>query len=942
VALLCKELVVQKNKNMRKVFSFILFLSLLTGAYAQNNRAEKTLANQYLRDARIYRADGAFDQSIALLRKAMPIFKKLEMWSKYCRTQNLLSEHYEYEENWDSVKAIQELVLIESVRYLGKNNRFELNAYILLGEVHEKKTEDTLALKYLEEALDLIDRKPVGKQDLRTAVNSQIGTVYFAQAKYIEAQAAFEAAEIASAKKPYAELPVLAKHKFNYAKNLFALKQFDKALVLANESMKLLLPLYGENHAKIAENRILIAEIYAAKGDDLKAEENWTLAAQKLRKQTKNLKTFANIYLSHGNYYKEKGNAVAAKENWNKGIQFLNKEIGAYHPLIADYYQALAELYLEQKESASALNAVTAGLKSIMPITKDPYQVDLASGLFLSATKILQFYLLKQKIHWVNYQEHPQPTELEEILKTFKAAKLLKVIIDLEGGNAQKRNKLYLLEKQIALLAAEAAAARKDKKTLLEALEWERWNWKAYVLSKAWPKVLNRLDQELDEQEKSLATAYQAKLRKWQSAILKNENVDAFHTELNRLTVEYLNLMGHLEKEHPKHYYSFHQMSNLKLDQLEGELKNKAIVVFLQSDGARYYRFQMQEGDWSFKRIDLSNASCSDFLQNAKNPEMEEKAFGVKTSELYQLMMGDLFQKGFPEYLQIITDEGLSHFPFELLTTQSPEGKLKNWPFLFKQTAISYAFSIRDLLEKSPNSSAQDFLVLASNYKDRTPSDYATAKAWAEGHNPANKFRKKFKARILSNFEATETHFREEQLSNFQAVHMNYWVNASQNLPAIYLHYEYDSTYDGRLNLHELPDWSLSLLSLAHLGDSAALWEQQAALLLGLRASGVETVLWPAWEVSPSVSQALLVRYYQYLAEGQPKVKAWQMALVEQLKKQKGSRQLPYYWAAFRLTGHDGVLTIEQKQSFPWAWLGSFVGGFAVLLLVIMFVRKRK
>lgn len=928
-------------RNLIIVFCFLFFVST-EASWAQSRQSQKAKANQYLRDARIYRADGASDQSMALLRRAAPIFKELEIWGKYFRTESLRSKYFEDEEVWDSVKAIQEKILLESVRYLGKNNRFELRAYISLGEVHQKRAEYSLAERYLEEGLSLIDRKPVGKQDLRTEVNSQLGAVYAAEGKLEKALKAFEAAELASEKKPFAELTVIAKHKMQYAESLIKAELYEKALQFASKSLELYQTLYGQGHHKTAEVRILIGRIYAKQGVDKQALETWKIALNSLSKNKKSLPTYKNIFSTQGLFYKERGALDAAKESWKAGILFLEKEIGKHHPMIAGFYELLAETALQEKNIGEANQAIEKGLKALLPFTEDPYSADLSKEPNMSSFQLLNLLKIQQEVEWERYQNSHPKQALKEILRLFEQGQTLSHLLTLEASNAAQRHQAYLLKKEMAILAAVAAAEDQQLSKLLEAIEWSKWNWKVNTLLATASTSLKEVDEALDEQENRLAEKYQSLLRQWKKAILYKRIEDPLREELFVTLRAYNQFLQELKHDHPKHFYRFHQMPTLDEAVVRKASKNAALVLFLKSKNA-YYRFYYNGEDWSFQKLqeldDLLNKSWTIL----KQPNLQEsEALGKNMHQLYQNLLAELFTDSLPTQLQILTDGQLNAFPFEALLSTTAEGKIRKWPFLFKQVQIRYRFNLSDLLQSNSSSSTKGVLVLSSSYKDRTPLNYAAAKAWTEGYNQGNKLRKRLKAKFLLNYEATETHFREQNLNQYQAVHMGFWVETGKNFPSIYLHYEYDSIYDGRLGMNEIPATNLKLMTMAHLGDSLAIWQQQAALLMSWQDAGVEGLLWPSWELPPAQSRKLILRFYKELAEGKTKAEAWQKAMEEYLAASRAEEQWPYYWAAFRLSGQDGPVSIQQKIPASWGWLGGIAAFVVVLLIVIVWRRKRK
>ncbi|MBK8426577.1 MAG: CHAT domain-containing protein [Lewinellaceae bacterium] len=72
--------------------------------------------------------------------------------------------------------------------------------------------------------------------------------------------------------------------------------------------------------------------------------------------------------------------------------------------------------------------------------------------------------------------------------------------------------------------------------------------------------------------------------------------------------------------------------------------------------------------------------------------------------------------------------------------------------------------------------------------------------------------------------------------------------------------------------------------------------------------------------------------FYKNLQQGIPKVEALRQSKLNYLASAEiDARKAPFYWAAFTLTGADGVVTLENDQWIKW----SFVAGLLLLAAVL-------
>jgi len=326
---------------------------------AQPSAKERSLANQYFRDARIFRADGAYEQSSRLLRMSMGIYGKLEMWSKYCSSLAILSDNYIVTEQWDSVKLFQEQLIATSIKHLGKNNRFEIQGYNILGVLFLQRQQYDYALAFFTESLRVLKAKTAENEDLLVHVHTNIGLVYEAQQMFDKALLAFEEAENAIRKKTTTELPIVAKFYFSYARTLFEIGQYTKALEYAEKSKNVNSALYMPNSHKTAESLLLLADIQLGMKQEKFALTSIETALEILNKLPKSANLQIEAYRKMGEVGEIRAGRL--KDVLLKAIEIAHKAYGDKHPELGKTYLLLAEWALESKLYDDAIIYCEAG-----------------------------------------------------------------------------------------------------------------------------------------------------------------------------------------------------------------------------------------------------------------------------------------------------------------------------------------------------------------------------------------------------------------------------------------------------------------------------------------------------------------------------------------------------------------------------------------------------
>ena len=956
-------------RNLHKYLPFVIFCFSIGITFGQSSKKDRVLANQYLRDARIFRGDAAYDQSNQLLRSAMQMYAKMGMWVKYCSTKKLLINNFETTEQWDSVRILQEGLLKESVKHLGKNNRFEKQGYVTLGEAYIHRNQPDYAIPFLEEGLSMIDGKAIGREEEKTKLYTLLGMAYELRAEHKIAIDYFEKAREYVENSKVFELSIIAQWNYAYSKALFREKKLAQSLVYAEKSLSSNQALYSPNSRKSAESLLLLADIQGALGNFKASILNIDKAIKVLSGSLKNHPLLVEAYREKGAVLSLAGKAVEAKKTLEKGIESALKIFGKKHPETASCYLVMAELSLRNDNLDYGLSCIEKGILALLPF-QDKIDIDFKYEPILSSTTMLQLLLVRQQLYKAAYIKQAKATALDNIIATALKGEQLRIQIQAEYFNLYERT---LLTKNYQLLYNEAIAAHiklaeskknaPDPSHYQQALIWaERIKQfqKRNLLYINTVRMMGGLSEQMKETEiRHLKGLTQLKLELSKAVKLAPENLSQLKNNWSAHWKTYNNWLLELKKIKPAYYNCFYAIPDLSLGDVQAKLiAGHQFLMFIEGD-AVFYRFWMNEKELSVKELNKNpkhEASLLWIASYLKDSEAAKDAdqlmeFGTASSQLYNWLLSDILAPtdSSVHHLHIIADGSLQQLPFELLLSNAPQGKAMQWPYLIRRMNIGYFWTVGDMLRSAKHPASKGLLLANTNYSNlpaiREMRDlYRVAQDWSLG-GTGNKYRRRFKGKFQLNLEATERTLTQTEFEGFAAFQPAFYADFSEQNPMLsrlLLSYEKDSLFDGAWYAYEISNLSIPipLLVLNGVGDSLLLNDSKKALLLAFDYSGVEATLWPLWRQNEADERKIIQIYYEKLTEGLSKTEALRQTKIQFLEANDGLKAAPHYWAAFKLNGIDGLVNIEMRNRFPWIPVS--VGGIFLLGILTLLWRRQR
>ncbi|CAM1364132.1 CHAT domain-containing protein [Tenacibaculum xiamenense] len=282
--------------------------------------------------------------------------------------------------------------------------------------------------------------------------------------------------------------------------------------------------------------------------------------------------------------------------------------------------------------------------------------------------------------------------------------------------------------------------------------------------------------------------------------------------------------------------------------------------------------------------------------------------------------------------LTIIPDYRLQTFPFEALTTSNNTTLSESYLVHFSEIVYLQSFSLFDQIKQNNNTPNKKLLtVIPRQFKHLNLPELT-------GSESTIQFSSQIKnSKVLSNDQATRTNFIKH-LNDYEIIHLNTHAGLdSISQPWI-------AFYDDKIPLHELygleNQAELVVLDACETNSgNLAMGEGVISLSRGFFFDGAQSVIASLWYVNEKAGNTILQEFYTQMQKGTSKSKALQLAKINYIKNHHFSEALPFYWAAFTLTGKTDTIILEVKSTSIY-----FTVAILILLpiLILLFIKKKK
>lgn len=293
-----------------------------------------------------------------------------------------------------------------------------------------------------------------------------------------------------------------------------------------------------------------------------------------------------------------------------------------------------------------------------------------------------------------------------------------------------------------------------------------------------------------------------------------------------------------------------------------------------------------------------------------------------------------------PERRYLLIPDGMfSYLPFDALVTN---GKYSHnygeWPFLFKQTTLSQAYSLQTWYQQQtglyPAHTFTGFFVSKGKGQQQpvlsVMQEYGSLQGMIKGN---------YYLDSLATWQNFTAH-----TNGMGVVHVS-----SHAVSSVQDSFPFLQLYDQPFYLFDLRyrSFTPSLVVLGACKTADGKWlagEGVNSLSRGFTAAGAGGVIAGLWNVNDEAAIGIMQYFYQQLQEDKDPGLALHDAKLQWLQAHTGNAtlQLPYYWAGIVHSGHLLPVVLEQERR---KWLYYAAGALLAIVIVIVLmkmIRRRK
>jgi CHAT domain-containing protein len=730
---------------------------------------------------------------------------------------------------------------------------------------------------------------------------------------------------------------------------------YEKALEYAHKGLESRKQCLSSEHVELASSYSTIANIYNETGDFDKSLEYNTLALGVYKKIFgENSTQVASIYNNMADNYNKHKMYFEALKYFKKAYQIHIAEAGSnLTPQKVMYEMNIADTYfnLNNIDSANYYNR-SAYLSNFTPLVKNhsiEALIDLESAFIILEQKAqihIRKYQLSKEINnlKIAYKSYLDYIELMDYFKqkTFEEDSKIDIIRRNNSIMNDAIDLVYTLHKELPDEYSSEQVSRLIEKnksnTLLEMME------RTYNVSEKLPDSVAIAWKQLS------AAIYELKTERDYILSTKSDtNISALSDSLFVLQSKFHRLNEHIEKNYENVTGNFQLNSFNNKKALKNEY-NTALLNYYISDSLMYICFT--DNSREIIRTTTIDSLFQDKVKQYLSYIRKNRFAGVRTlaPQLYNILIqpvSDLIEN--KEKLIIIPDKFLYYLPFESLTHDIAINNFKDKKYLINDYEIVYQYSktmyCRYLSkQKTKISSNCNWLGYAPVFNDNGEplaiNNESLTKTLSETGEDSGELRRSISidgktfnslpysekevqeiAAIFKsqNFSTSEYFFSEasknsflENCSDYKILHLasHGIINeSSPKLSGILFYPESDTSgSSGKLNsvltageIYNLEiQADLVVLSACETGIGSIIQgEGVISLTRALTYSGASNIIYTLWKVGDKNSYAIMLKFYEYLLNGETYSGALRKAKLDMIKNEETA--FPGSWSAFSL-----------------------------------------
>ncbi|WP_298319741.1 CHAT domain-containing tetratricopeptide repeat protein [uncultured Aquimarina sp.] len=844
-------------------------------------------------------------RDIRLKLLGMNDLKTANTYNNIAAVYNELGDHEKAIENFEEDLRI-------GLEILGKNDNSIAYSYNNLGTLFEKRNELKKAQEYYKKALDIFisNEEKIGI----VGVYNNIGFNYEKKREYDQALFYYQKSLNEAQKFLDKNHPYIVFLTSNIGAANYHLKNFDIAFEFQQKALDLGLKIYKKNHSEIADIYREIAKINEAVEEFDSAIENYRTALD-----------INQEVLGKSNYQN-------AQDYNNIARVFIKKYD---YPRSLFNYQKAKKANYQKKSSLSPIFLLTT-LEGEALVFKKQYQI--SNDKIVLKNSINNF---KKLDSLVSYLRGTLSNYEDKVAFSKKAKEIYKSAIETH---------ISFFDQNPNSLEKAFYYSEKSKSNTLKDL-----------LNDSNAKSFSGLSTDLVDLEKKLRinkAFYQSQINEEFSKKESNSTkVTGYENKLFNISRRQDSLTKVLEKNYTKYYQLKYNNKVISAADIQQKLDKKTTLLEFFTADSITYAFTISKSNFAIK--ELSTPKLEEQIERFR-ASMTKNYKEQKESSylLYQRLIAPVKDELIGNQLIIVPDGPLWHLNFDLLLMkEDASNNPKNWSYLLKDYAISYANSATLLFgnedQKANSKEDQECLAFSFSSGDNNTSTTrnVSLKTFRNSSMDLPGTREEIKAianivdgQYFYGSEATEENFKKHA-GAYNILHLALHGDLDNERPEnsrLYFTKSKDTVQDNYLYSHELfaldISAELTVLSACNTG-TGKIAKGEGIMSLGnaFQYAGTKSLLLTNWEVSDETTPRIMEYFYTNLKEGKNKAEALQQAKLQFLATTNEETCHPYYWGGFYLLGDTTVIQFKDNNYIYW-WVG--IGILALILLSLFWYRR--
>lgn len=672
------------------------------------------------------------------------------------------------------------------------------------------------------------------------------------------------------------------------------------------------------------------------------------------------------------------GELITALNSYQKTLNYY-KELGdEYYTLLS--ISNIGNIYSKQNLHKKA----NICYQEVIEKSTNPDLIAIAyvnKGYFLNVdsaeTKIPYFYKALNILNGKNKNDKISfvlPT-LKEIRATIYELDFLICLIDLSAILVQSYKEsndikyLHDAKETIYLIDQLVSRIRYESNSQESKLDWIKRGVDTYMLGVEVCKLLNLTEEAFYFMEKNKALLLQENIKTlqakceldipsetlekeydmyysridWYEKFLQQPNDSIVKKEYTWINKAYASFMDSLEQRHPGYTKTKKQVEIISLDEAVSQYvsEDKCIVEYILNDQDGYGVFCSSDEKLLFKipdapalqsELSLLHEYCTKTILNKTETSKFQKLGASVFSKLFPFQ--DAKSKLKDKQITIVADQNLKHIPFEALSVSTDLNLADSYLVNFSEIVYLQSISVFHEIQQKENN--PQFALLGLAPLDFEFDDLPALTTSKDAMKVLSNFKS---SKILVNDEATKNNFLQE-INDYQIIHLNTHagIDAYNLEPWI-------AFKEQKMGLNELygkeNQAELVVLDACKTNDGKLLsGEGILNLSRGFFYNGAQSVLASNWNVNEKSGNEIIRNFYDGLQEGKTKSKSLQLAKIDYLNDHQYSEALPYYWAAYTLTGSTD--SIELKSNSQRSFIILLLSSVGLLLILLYLFRRIK